>query len=87
MNRRRFLATTTLAGLAPLTARAFSIVEADAEATKLYLSACAGGDVDRHRALVAEIRATMNDRSEEEIADAIAAARCPLCGCRIDDTE
>ena len=81
MNRRRFLATTALAGLLPAAARGFSIVEADAEGKRLYLSACRQNEADRHRRLVEELRAQLTTVDEDEIAKALAAARCPTCGC------
>ena len=81
MNRRRFLATTALAGLLPAAARGFSIVEADAEAKRLYLSACRQDERERHRRLVEELRAQLTTTDKEEIQQALAAARCPACGC------
>jgi hypothetical protein len=81
MNRRRFLATTALAGLLPAAARGFSIVDADAEAKRLYLAACHLNEADRHRRLVEELRAQLTAIDEDEIIAALAAARCPACGC------
>jgi len=81
MNRRHFLATTALAGLLPAAARGFSIIEADAEAKRLYLSACRQDEADRHRRLVQELRAQLTAVDEDEIAEALASARCPACGC------
>ena len=81
MNRRRFLATTALGGLLPAAARGFSIVEADAEAKRLYLSACIQDEADRHRRLVEELRAQLAAIDEGEIAKTLAEARCPTCGC------
>jgi hypothetical protein len=81
MNRRRFLATTALAGVLPAATHGFSIVEADAEAKRLYLLACRQDEADRHRRLVEGLRAQLATIDEDEIAKALAAARCPTCGC------
>jgi hypothetical protein len=83
MNRRRFLATSALAGLAPLAASAFSIVQPDAETRRLYLSGCRQGEADRHRRLVDELRQQLTGEAKEkgEVEKEVAAARCPVCGC------
>jgi len=85
MNRRCFLASTALAGVVPVAAGAFSIVEADPEAERLYLAACRQSDGERHRLLVEELRAQLKTKDEKEIAKALAAARCPVCGCPLGE--
>jgi hypothetical protein len=84
MTRRRFLASTAIAGLAALVpglAAAFSIEPADAETARLYLTACGSADAETHRRLVADLRLQLEGKSDAEIEAEIAKATCPLCGC------
>jgi hypothetical protein len=86
MTRRRFLSSTAIVGLAALVpglASAFSLESADAQGARLYLTACGSQDTETHRRLVADLRAELSDKSEAEIEAAIAATRCPVCGCAI----
>jgi hypothetical protein len=86
--RRRFLATSALAGLGLATAgkaaRAFTEQKMNVELHKAYMNACTGAADPYHQALAAEeaakLRATM---SEAEVERAIAAMRCPICGCSL----
>jgi hypothetical protein len=86
MTRRRFLSSTAIVGLAafvPGLASAFSVEPADVQSARLYLTACGNQDAETHRRLAADLRAELEGKSEAEIEEAIAAARCPVCGCAL----
>ena len=87
VSRRELLASTMLAtgfGLtAARSAAALSLQPADAEARRLYLSACGGADRATHEKLVAEIESRLADATREEIEAAIRQTVCPICGCAL----
>jgi hypothetical protein len=88
VSRRRFLATTALAGGSLLTAQAagaFTVQPMDAETHKLYASACGGPEAKAyHQQLLLEARAQLPaDMSSQDIETAIAALACPICGCKL----
>jgi hypothetical protein len=88
--RRRFLASTGLAGLGfaglglladMRPARAFSQQPMNAAEHKAYLDACDAAD-PYHAELVRRAEADLKDRlSDSEVKQTIAAMRCPICGC------
>jgi hypothetical protein len=83
--RRRFLASSAIFGAAALTATkaiALSLETDNAEAEKLYLSACAAQN-SYHQQLLAEVTAKLDGRPQQEIDAAVAALKCPFCGCPI----
>ncbi len=87
-SRRRFLASTTLAGAAagaatvPAAAFGFSMEPADAETSALYLNACSKNAY--HAQLLADAKAALAGKaSEAEIEQAVALVTCPLCGCPV----
>jgi len=84
-SRRRFLATTALAGAGaamPAAAFGFSLEPADAETSALYLNACSQNAY--HAQLLADARAALaGTASDEEIEKAVALVTCPVCGCPV----
>jgi hypothetical protein len=86
-SRRRFLATSVLAGAAsaiPATAFGFSLQPADSETSALYLNACSSGPNTYHAKLLADAKAALAGKaSDEDIAKAVALVTCPICGCPI----
>lgn len=88
-SRRRFLATSALAGAAagvgiPAAAFGFSLEPADAETSALYLNACSAGQNTYHAQLLADAQAALAGKaSPEEIEKAVALVTCPICGCPV----
>jgi hypothetical protein len=84
-SRRRFLATTALAGSAaalPAAAFGFSLEPADAETSALYLNACSQNSY--HAQLLADAQAALAGKAPpEEIEKAVALVTCPICGCPV----
>lgn len=84
-SRRRFLATTALAGAGaavPAAAFAFSLEPADAETSTLYLNACSQNAY--HAQLLADAKAALAGKaSDAEIEKAVALVTCPVCGCPV----
>lgn len=88
ISRRALLSTTIAAGAAAIggtrAARALSVAPTNAEAQRLYLSACSTKDGTYHKQLVAEVKERLQGKvSEAEIEAAIAQSTCPVCGCPI----
>jgi len=88
VSRRRFLATTALAGGSLLmagTAGAFTVQPMDAETHKLYANACGGSEAKAyHQELLLEAKAKLPaGTSEQDIETALAALTCPVCGCKL----
>ena len=86
--RRRFLGTTALAGIGILigsrAARAFTQQKMDPAVHKAYLNGCTNAADPYHAGLVQQAESQMQGRmSDAEIQAAIAAMRCPLCGCAL----
>jgi hypothetical protein len=88
--RRRFLASTGLgfAGLGLLAgtrpALAFSQQPMNAAEHKAYLGACGAADDPYHAELVRRAEAELKEHlSDSEVQQAIAAMRCPICGCAL----
>ena len=84
--RRRFLAGTALAGLGlaagARTAFAFSQQPMTAAQHKAYMNACADAADPYHAQLVQQATAELKDRmNAAQIDQAVAAMRCPICGC------
>jgi hypothetical protein len=83
--RRRFLASSAIFGATVLTtakAMAFSLDSGNAEAEKLYLSACTAQN-SYHQQLLAEVTAKLSGKPQQEIDATMAALKCPFCGCPI----
>lgn len=83
--RRQFLAGTALAGVGLLAgrqdARAFSEQKMSAAEHKAYLNACRAGDA-YHEQLLGQAEAELGQQlSTEQRQVALAALRCPICGC------
>ena len=86
--RRRFLSSTALGGLGLLigapAARAFTEQPMNAATHKLYTDRCKLATDGYHEQLAAEARARLGTTlSEAQIETALAALRCPICGCPI----
>jgi hypothetical protein len=90
--RRRFLARilggTALAGIGLLfgarAARAFTEQKMDPAVHKAWLNACTGATDPYHAQLVAQAEADLKGRmSDAELQQAVAAMRCPICGCAL----
>jgi len=86
--RRRFLSSTALGGLGLLmgtqAARAFTEQPMNAATHKLYADRCKLATDGYHEQLAAEARARLGTTlSEAQIETALAALRCPICGCPI----
>jgi hypothetical protein len=85
--RRRFLATTALGGLGVLAARtaaAFTEQKMPAALHKELADRCSGVADPYHERLAAEAAAGLKGTmSDAEIQKAIAAIRCPICGCAV----
>jgi len=88
VSRRRFLRSATAIGgggvavFAASSAFAFSLEEGNAEALALYAGHCSANN-QYHAELVAELTAKLKGHTQAEIEAALAAARCPICGCPI----
>lgn len=83
--RRRFLALSAAVGAVALTsvkAMAFSLDTGNAEAEKLYLSACTAQN-SYHQQLLAEVTAKLSGKPQQEIDATVAALKCPFCGCPV----
>jgi hypothetical protein len=90
--RRRFLASTALTGIglvaAARTGHAFSRQPMNVEEHKAYQNACTGAADPYHAQLVAEAQAELDGRmSAAEIEQAVAALRCPICGCALSAAQ
>jgi hypothetical protein len=86
--RRRFLGTSALAGIGILlgsrAAHAFTQQKMDSAVHKAYLNGCTNAADPYHAGLVRQAEAQMKGRmSDADIQTAIAAMRCPLCGCAL----
>ena len=86
--RRRFLGSTALAGIGLVigskAARAFTEQKMDPAVHKAWLNACTGAADPYHAQLVAQAETEMKGKmGEAEIQQAIAAMRCPICGCSL----
>lgn len=86
--RRRFLATTALCGLGLAgtagIAQAFTGQKMTADAHRAYVNACSGAADPYHRQLAQEMTAELGGTmSPSELEGAIAAMRCPICGCSL----
>jgi len=91
LSRRRFLLSSAVLGVVGLTAGApkafgFSVEEMDVKTAGLALGACQvpGAPNSYHLQLIADITAALQGKSRAEIDAQLAAAVCPLCGCRIE---
>ena len=62
---------------------AFSLEGGNAEALALYAGHCSANNNQYHTELVAELVAKLKGHTQAEIEAALAAARCPICGCPI----
>lgn len=84
-SRRRFLATSALAGAGaamPAAVFGFSLEPADAETSALYLNACSQNSY--HAQLLADAKAALaGQASEADIEQAVALVTCPICGCPV----
>lgn len=86
--RRRFLSSTALGGLGLLlgapAARAFTEQPMNAATHKLYADRCRLATDGYHEQLAAEERTRLGTTlSEAQIDAALAALRCPVCGCPV----
>ena len=86
--RRRFLSSTALGGLGLFvgaqTARAWTEQPMDVATHKLYADRCRLANDGYHEQLATEERARLAaTMSEAQIETALAALRCPICGCPI----
>jgi len=84
--RRRFLRSTALGGLGLLTgaraARAFTEQPMNAATHKLYADRCRLANDGYHAQLAAAERARLGaTMSPAQLETALAALRCPICGC------
>ena len=90
LSRRRFLLSSAVLGVAGMMvgasrALAFSVEQMSVEVEALALSACraAGAPNSYHQQLIADITAALQGKPQPEINSRLAAAICPICGCRI----
>ena len=86
--RRRFLSSTALGGLGLLAgaqaARAWTQQPMDVATHKLYADRCRLASDGYHEQLAIEERTRLTGTmSEDQIASAVAALRCPICGCPV----
>jgi hypothetical protein len=87
--RRRFLRSTTLAGLGtmfgPVPAFAFTPQAMDPTTHQAWLDRCSNVADPYHQKLLAEARADLVAKGLDEagITSALAALTCPVCGCPI----
>ena len=92
--RRRFLSSTALGGLSLLggvglflsarTARAWTEQPMDVATHKLYADRCRLATDGYHEQLAAEERTKLaGTMSDAQITAALAAMRCPICGCPV----
>jgi len=84
--RRRFLSSTALGGLGLLAgaqaAWAFTEQPMNAATHKLYADRCRLANDGYHEQLAAAERTRLGaTMSEAQIETALAALRCPICGC------
>jgi hypothetical protein len=84
--RRRFLSSTALGGLGLLvgvgTARAFTEQPMNAATHKLYADRCKLANDGYHEELLADERKRLGPTmSGQQLEQALAALRCPICGC------
>jgi len=84
--RRRFLGSTALGGLGLLAAAqaawAFTEQPMNAATHKLYADRCRLANDGYHEQLAAAERTRLGTSlSEAQIETALAALRCPICGC------
>lgn len=85
LNRRRFLSTASILGLAAAggpAVRAFQLQDATPEQTSLYLSAACRQDAF-HDQIIQELEAAfagrpLTDAEKQEIKTTLT---CPFCGC------
>lgn len=90
IRRLAVLPSATVAGaLAATTAHAFNLEQPGRDVEALYGAArSCGGDGSRYHArLLADVNALLDGRDlpAVEREDAVAAVRCPLCGCPVTD--
>ena len=86
--RRRFLSSTALGGLGLLVgaqaARAWTEQPMNVATHKLYADRCRLANDGYHEQLAAEERTRLaGTMSEAQIETALAALRCPICGCPV----
>ena len=86
--RRRFLTNTALAGLGFVAgiraAHAFSQQPMTEAEHKAWRNACSGAADPYHAQLVEEAEAGLKGQmSAADIERAVAAMRCPICGCAL----
>jgi hypothetical protein len=86
--RRRFLMNSALSGLGFLVgiraAHAFGRQPMTDVEHKAWSNACSGAADPYHAQLVAAAEADLKNRmSPAEIEQAVAAMRCPICGCAL----
>ena len=85
-NRRRFLSTASIFGLAAAggtAARAFQLQEATPEQSSLYAAATACRQDSFHDQVIQELEAAMAGRPlpDVEKLELKQALSCPFCGC------
>ena len=87
-NRRRFLVTSAAGALslgAPVTARAFRLVEPAPEVLDAYRTGCTTSRY--HEELIDDVLRDLAaqgiDMDESEVRGVLAARTCPLCGCSV----
>ncbi|HEV2675446.1 MAG TPA: hypothetical protein VGV37_12960 [Aliidongia sp.] len=86
--RRRFLRSTALGGLGLFVgteaARAWTEQPMDVATHRLYADRCRLAGDGYHEQLAAEERTRLaGTMSADRIASALAAYRCPICGCPV----
>lgn len=86
--RRRFLSSTALGGLGLLVgaqaARAWTQQPMDVATHKLYADRCRLASDGYHEQLAIEERTRLaGTMSEDQLTSALAALRCPICGCPV----
>jgi hypothetical protein len=88
MARRRFLSSTALGGFGLIVgaqaARAWTEQPMNVATHKLYADRCRLANDGYHEQLAAEERKQLEaTMSEPQIETALAALRCPICGCPV----
>ena len=88
LNRRRFLSTASLVGLAAAggqAARAFQLQEATPQQSSLYLAGAACRQDSFHDQVIQDLEAALAGRplTDAEKQDIKQAFSCPFCGCSL----
>ncbi len=86
--RRRFLVTTALGGIGLVGtdkfAQAFTPQKMTADEHRAYMNACSSVADPYHKQLADELAARLGSSVTPAALDqALAAARCPICGCSL----